>query len=226
MISIAGPKVFCVGFNKTGTTSLSVLFENLGLTSRHDIVWPMFSKIPFGKVYFLRAQCFSDGEQPSFQTLHRWFPDAVFILNTRDVKGWLYSRIKHVLRRGLPPAGESIELSTFYGEMAKEFFADPEMAITRWICDHRIYETRVRSYFAGYPRFTEISVTDDPEWAPKLTDFLRRCDVELSESKKAAPPRANVRASENVTEQDELKRYLAIADRMLELLERPRSTAG
>lgn len=89
----SGPKVFCIGFNKTGTFSLHRFFQGCGLSSEHSTIWPLYSQVEKGKRYF-KKQCYSDGEQSDVVNLSQWFPGSIFILNNRDEREWLYSRIK------------------------------------------------------------------------------------------------------------------------------------
>lgn len=80
-------KIFCLGFNKSGTTSLHDLFKNSGLKSYHGKSYSNF---------FYDA--FSDGNQLSlsnFKYYHAKFPDSFFLLNTRSFAPWVTSRFKH-----------------------------------------------------------------------------------------------------------------------------------
>ena len=53
----ASNKVFAVGFNKTGTTSLDALFKSLGLTAYHGVKWRTCDDLELLRSY----DCFSDG---------------------------------------------------------------------------------------------------------------------------------------------------------------------
>ncbi len=207
------PKVFCLGFNKSGTTSLHDFFLKAGLLSIHDHNWPALSHARFGKLYFRRAQCFSDGEQANFTNLLRWFPDAQFILNTRDERKWLMSRIKHVLRYGdAPPFSQVLERRDF-GPMAADFFYDPEIAIRKWIVVRRLYEGQVRAYFADKPGFIEVDVTTEPDWAEKLGTHFRNNG--LKSHPVAQPIHANKRSTEAVSDQTRLSVYTELMDKIL-----------
>ncbi len=72
-------KIFCIGFNKMGTTSMHVLFKKLGLKSWHGY----YSHIPLTKPQFKRFQCFSDGDQHPFEAMDAAFPGSRLILMTR-----------------------------------------------------------------------------------------------------------------------------------------------
>ena len=167
-------KVFCIGFNKTGTTSLHEFFIGAGLASVHQTTWPFYGDVLEGdsRAYFRGAQCYSDGELANFIRLDEIYPTALFILNTRDERAWLRSRIKHVLRLGMPGSAIAVDREPRYGHMARVFFTNEADAITGWILERRNYEARARRYFSGNPRFLELSVTDDTDWKDRLKAHL------------------------------------------------------
>ena len=131
-------KIFCIGFNKTGTTSMHRLFMDLGLKSCHD----HYSDLPPSHPLFFRHQCFSDGELHDFELLDRAFPGSKFIVTTRSLEDWLISRVRHVeFRRSIRATGW----------MRKEYEADPNSAVKKWIERRLEYHQRVKGYFANRP---------------------------------------------------------------------------
>ena len=48
-------KLFFIGFNKTGTTSIGSFFKSIGKRVSHDTVWPYFSHMKKGRIYFCKA---------------------------------------------------------------------------------------------------------------------------------------------------------------------------
>jgi hypothetical protein len=82
-------KIFVIGFNKTGTSSLDFLFKNLGINSTHDCC-----NIPVLNIID-KYDSFTDGDHFNFQEYYKKYPDSLFILNTRTIKNWLISRYKH-----------------------------------------------------------------------------------------------------------------------------------
>lgn len=208
------PKIFCIGFNKTGTSSLHQYFRSAGLRSQQDHYWPTPSHMPSGRRYFNNAQCFSDGEKSNFVNLQRWFPNAQFILNTRDERKWLISRVKHVMRLNfIPPKPGLMERREFH-MMAKDFFFDPEAAIGKWILERRIYEDQARIYFANQSCFLEIDLTKDNEWAQKLNDHLLAEGVAHTSVNQEI--HANKRDQADLVDQALLAEYTVIVDRWLE----------
>ena len=105
-------RIFQIGFNKCGTTTLHRFFQDNGLTSVH------WENGAIAENFFCRAQ---RGEDPfadypdvvaftdmiklgdsvllepckSIETIYRWHPDSYFILNTRNAFDWIESRVKH-----------------------------------------------------------------------------------------------------------------------------------
>lgn len=152
-------KIFCIGFNKTGTTSLHQLFKACGLNSVHNTEWCHYSYAKKGNEYFT-AQCYSDGEQSHFIQLKKWFPGSLFILNTRDLKSWLYSRVKHVMRYNEELDLNSMLSKNRYGKMAKDFFTDEKSAIQKWILDRKIYHEQVQVHFANQKNFRALDITN------------------------------------------------------------------
>ena len=102
-----GAKVFCIGFHKTGTTSLGKALRILGYKV----------KGPFGvddpdiaeKVYELfpsivdQYDAFQDNPWPIlYEELDEQYPDSKFILLVRDPELWLRSQIRHFGTRETP----------------------------------------------------------------------------------------------------------------------------
>jgi hypothetical protein len=156
-------KVFCIGFNKTGTSSMHRLFTELGLASFHGY----YSHIPVSDPLYRQFQCFSDGDQHDFALLDRTFPGSRFIVTTRPLDAWLVSRIRHVEQRRRVGAT---------GPMREEYEADPALAVRRWVGSRLAYHQRVADYFAGRPDsllVIDICTTRDPAQAcATITRFL------------------------------------------------------
>ncbi|MDO6838801.1 sulfotransferase [Paraglaciecola chathamensis] len=106
-------KIFCVGLNKTGTSSLHDAFLILGIKSVHfkgaedrnikDIILSNYlagHNVLKGLEHY---EAFSDWDLgPStvdiVKEFDKQYPNSKFILNIRDLDGWLNSREKHVKR--------------------------------------------------------------------------------------------------------------------------------
>ena len=131
-------KIFCIGFNKTGTSSMHQLFLELGLRSYHGY----YSHFPVMDPIYGQFQCFSDGDQHPFELLDRTYPGSRFIVTTRPLDDWLVSRIRHIEERRRIGAT---------GPMRMEYDADPEAAVRKWVRCRLDYHQRVVTYFAQRP---------------------------------------------------------------------------
>lgn len=89
-------KVFCIGLHKTGTTTLANYFTKYGFHSLHSTNW-INDNFKLEKFDF-----FSDGgshfdniNEFDFERLFYTYKDSKFILQTRDTKKWVISKLKH-----------------------------------------------------------------------------------------------------------------------------------
>ncbi|WP_377190796.1 sulfotransferase [Ruegeria meonggei] len=106
------PKIFQMGFNKCSTRTFNNFFEINGVKSVHHAGGALAKSIEKNMAAgldligdFPEYTAFTDMEfvsdtgyiaaQRWFQTFHKWHPDAYFILNTRNIKDWISSRLRH-----------------------------------------------------------------------------------------------------------------------------------
>lgn len=89
-------KYFCIGLHKTGTSTLHHIALNNKLKSIHSVDWANDeNKI---KLY----DFFSDGgshynkiNEIDYEYLYSTYTDSIFIINIRDPKSWIISKLKH-----------------------------------------------------------------------------------------------------------------------------------
>jgi hypothetical protein len=174
-------KVFCVGFNKTGTTSLHHWFVAAGLDSSHDATYQKRTRTMGREAlrsYLDAHDAFSDGERANVPILRDLYPDAKFVLNTRPMRSWLESRVKHVFRwRGgalaPPTADDRPRPGPHSGGMAREYLRDPAQAISDWIDRREVHHRAVLELFpTDDSRLLVVDVTTDAGWADALGAFL------------------------------------------------------
>lgn len=106
-------KIFCIGLNKTGTSSLHEAFRILGLKSVHfkddegnnikDIIQNNYLTGDNILKGLEEYDAVSDWDRAPYtvdivKEFYKQYPDSKFILNTRDLNSWLNSREKHVRR--------------------------------------------------------------------------------------------------------------------------------
>lgn len=139
------PKVFCIGFHKTGTTSMAVALKKLGyrVTGPNGVDDPDIGKNAISMAYKLveSFDAFQDNPWPIlYKELDAKFPGSKFILTLRDPDSWLKSQVKHFgnhetpMRRwiygvGCPEGNEEIYLKRYkehYQEVIEHFKGRPD----------------------------------------------------------------------------------------------------
>ncbi len=90
-------KVFCIGVNKTGTTSLN---KALGILGYRNIHWPIHGNSEQNRLLdYIRSSYFdaySDYPIPKhYREIDKAFPNSKFILTIRDIPSWQKSAVKY-----------------------------------------------------------------------------------------------------------------------------------
>lgn len=180
------PKVFCLGFHKTGTTSFFFAMKALG----YDPVGSVGLGIPeqaFTRENLLQEclrhtrahDAFEDMPWPLFwRELDAAFPGARFVLLTRPSEGWIDSVCNHFTGEPTPM------FRLVYGREHER----PQDSRAHWVRTYEAHNAAVRTHFAGRPEiFLEMDLTRGDGWA-RLCNFL-------GEPVPAMPfPRRNTRA--------------------------------
>lgn len=163
------PKVFGIGLNKTGTTSLHQACELLGLRSFHWGDRAAFDGVleavrsgrrllePVGETY----DAYSDIETLAvrFDIADLQYPGSRFVLTVRDVDGWVDSRRRHVERNR-----RSREAGAYDGV---NLHVDEE----RWRRQWNTHVERVTRHFAGRDDLLVLDITAGQGWE-RLAPFL------------------------------------------------------
>lgn len=147
-------RIFGIGLPKTGTTSLSKAINLLGIKSNHDCekhkqlcgLLPQ-NVFPDGEAYFDGPIC------REWNRLFLLYPDAKFILSTRDREEWINSLIVHALHNRVFNTGWP-HIST-------------QTQLTKWDDHHE----QVRRMLGDSRNFLEINVCGGEGWE-KLCPFL------------------------------------------------------
>ena len=170
-------KVFCIGLNKTGTSTLHTTVASHGVRSTHATQWALVSRLKAFEAYvdqhgkpppadhpgsrwgtnepFHQWQNFdfySDSLRPRFDLLDRLFPGSFFILNTRSLYGWLTSKYNKAVRNRRDAVRYPIDP------------AIPDvMEIRQLIVEREEYYRTVFEYFKGRDDFAVVNVEADDE---------------------------------------------------------------
>ncbi len=103
----AAQKVFCIGFHKTGTTSLAEALGTLGyrVTGPNGVHDPQIADNVLRLVEELvpRFDAFQDNPWPIvYRELDRRYPGSKFILTVRDPEAWIASQVGYFGDRKTP----------------------------------------------------------------------------------------------------------------------------
>ena len=158
-LGIRSDKVFAIGFNKTGTSSIHSLFKTLRRPAYHGTKWRSCDNEELFRTY----DCFSDGPPKDVARLDRMFPNSKFILQVRDCDSWIYSRLSHIERR--KSTDESYKVGPEWDDSSE--------AIKNWILRRNEYHLEVLSYFEG--RSSDLLVVNfirDEDSATRIANFM------------------------------------------------------
>lgn len=154
-------KIFCIGFNKTGTTTVGASLELLGYrhSSFNEIVWKeYYKKGRIDKVLKYTAKFESFDDLPWLQSdmipiVDKKFPNSKFIYLARDEKSWQKSLYNWTY--------------TMSGKYPNKQYIEKRLA------DFRKHRNFVLDYFNNRPadEFIILDVTDKMGFK-KLADFL------------------------------------------------------
>ena len=151
-------KVFCVGFQKTGTTSLQYALSLMGyrvagIFSVRDLQTPE-AMLERALNLVPRFDAFGDNPWPSFfRELDIAYPGSKFILTTRDPEQWYDSAYKHFGKNG--------------SKMREWIYsaASPVGHSEEYINRFTNHALDVRDYFAERPAdFLEFDVAKNDGW--------------------------------------------------------------
>jgi len=161
-------KYFVIGYNKTGTTTFHGLFTMNGFRSQHG------NRNGKGKKWDTDLyDCFSDnGQMNKFQELDNKFTNAIFILNTRNLRSWLISRLMH---------GQKMKTSWAY---------PPSVALChKWILDRDQYHRKVLEHFKNKKEKLIVVSIDEKDWITYLANKLNfqhyNDNIELNKTKES-----------------------------------------
>jgi hypothetical protein len=185
-------KYFCIGRNKTGTTSLKVAFEELGfVVGRQRVAERLYDEHYFAgrfepiNDYCLTAEVFQDvpfSLPETYRHLDRAFPGSKFILSVRDdPEQWYRSLVSFQSARfgqnGELPTIEDLRAATYvrpgwalnklrlYGTTEQDPY-NRERLIAHYVQHNQ----DVQDYFADRPSdLLVINLSDPQAWSRFLT---------------------------------------------------------
>jgi hypothetical protein len=170
-------KIFQIGFNKCGSTSLHLFFTNNHIRSVHwdsgHLSRKIYENIALSQgviTGYENMQAFTDMVEENslfereaavdlFVQLYSEFPDSIYIFNDRDLKKWIESRLRH-------DNGQ-------YALRAKKRLgvASIDEVKAAWLKRYGEHKSRVLTFFSGNSNFVHFEL-DDPQAASKLIKTL------------------------------------------------------
>jgi hypothetical protein len=160
-------KVFCVGFHKTGTTSLEMALKKLGyrVTGSFGTKDPDIAGKAHAMAYAMvdRFDAFEDNPWPIlYRELDERFPGSKFVLTRRPTENWIRSQVKDFASTETPMR------RWIYGEDAGCPMGNEDTYTTRYERHNR----EVQEYFADRPDdLLIIDLPNDDGWS-RLCPFL------------------------------------------------------
>jgi len=158
------PRVFCIGLNKTATSSFHAAMVILGLTSLHwggpEVNQAVRAALDEGRPLLSGLDptfdAFSDVGLLSthFDLLDDQYPGSRFVLTVRPVDQWIDSRRRHVERNVARRAAGDYD-GTF-------LTVDEDLWREQW----QRQVGRARRYFEGRRDFLEVDLTAGGGWGP------------------------------------------------------------
>jgi hypothetical protein len=159
------PKVFCIGFHKTGTTSMAAALRILGYRVKGSFGArdPRIAETAVRRATRLAARydAFQDNPWPLvFREMDERFPGSKFILTVRDPDSWIASQLDHFGPR------DNAMRRWIYGAGTPR--GNEEAYVARMLR----HEAEVREHFAGRPGdLLVLNLADGEGWEP-LCRFL------------------------------------------------------
>jgi len=159
-------KIFCIGWPKTGTTSIEhalIKFGYKGPVSVGLEVLDLLSKKDYDKIYKIIENydyfidypwCYKDFYKVLYE---KYRENALFILNKRNSSTWLNSTIKWYSSNEVRK--NHIVVKEIYGSQDK------------WLENYENHNKEAEEFFKGNSKFITFDVENGDSWN-KLCDFL------------------------------------------------------
>ena len=89
-------KYFCIGLHKTGTSTLNQIALDNKLKSTHSTDWQNNeNKIKLYDFFCDGGSHYNNINEIDYEYLYSKYTNSIFIINIRDPKSWIISKLKH-----------------------------------------------------------------------------------------------------------------------------------
>jgi hypothetical protein len=187
------PKIFCIGRNKTGTTSLKIALKGLGFRvgnqTQAELLIDDWAKRDFRRIvrYCRTADAFQDipfSLDYTFQAVDQAFPRSKFILTVRDSSDqWFESLINFhsaLFGNGRQPTANDLKRATYQGpgwmwKSHQLIYGCDETTLYHKQTYTRHYEKHndgILDYFRHRPKDLLVFNLSEPDAMPRLCEFL------------------------------------------------------
>lgn len=222
-------KIFCIGFHKCGTYTLHNLFAKSAKMSVHDSeFWNRSNKYNFDKGWLDGAEAFSDGYEkvnkitsmnyqtssgcpikafkelkyvyPDLHLLEKYYPNAKFIFQDRDLRDFFYSRAR----------------MQNYTDCFGENFGDEQLE--EWYFCYNYWKNYCLDYFKNKDNFLLINLCngDDKNNLDKINEFLTTHIRELPKSNSTVGRYSTLPDDYRIMLEEKNKEKLKLIDLFLE----------
>ena len=192
------PKVFCIGRNKTGTTSLAAALRamgyRLGNQARAELLMEDWAQRDFRRIVRLCRQAEAFQDVPfslpyTYQAVDAAFPGSRFVLTIRDdPRTWYESVIRfHTKRLGGPPTAEALKRDPYrapgwiWRNQHLIYGTDEASVFDRdvFVRHYERHNADVVEYFRHRPDDLLVVNLSDEGAGERLSAFLGRPAVEI-----------------------------------------------
>lgn len=142
-------KILFIGYNKTATSTIDYLFKINHFNTQHYST-NFYNSLKKYDVVSDTGDGININKIVCYETISKKYPNAIFILNTRNLKKWIKSRAIHYYRRG-------VHNFSIYG------YPITLQIIIKWIEERNIYYNNLVNYFKFKSRLILLNI-DDLDW--------------------------------------------------------------
>jgi hypothetical protein len=191
---IRTPKIFCIGSNKTGTTTLESLFLEFGFKvgdqEQAELLLKHYSSGNWKPIinFCNSADAFQDSPFSfpfTWLILREHFPDAKFILTERSTEDWYRSLVNHHSKSfgdGInPPTATQLKNAMYRGryqgaiyQVMKSVYktSDDDLYNRKKLIEvYNMHNLMINHFFKGMSNFISIDVRNNDD-LHRLVDFL------------------------------------------------------